>query len=58
MGWEGRKSRWEADEIFQVAYSCCLRWGNGGGEEVKGMNSRTEYELGLGDVEFEVPLRH
>ena len=44
--------------FFQAAYSGGLHWGSGGREEVKGMNSRAEYELGLGDVEFEVPLRH
>lgn len=49
-----RKSQWEADEIFHVAYFGGLHWGNGDGEEVKGMNSRAEYEF----VKFEVPLRH
>lgn len=44
--------------VIQVGYAGCLHWGNGGGEEEKGMNSRANYELGFGDIEFEVSLRH
>lgn len=43
--------------VDQVGYAGCLM-GNGGGDEENGMNSRSNYELGLGDTEFEVPLRH
>lgn len=32
--------------------------GNGGGKEEDGMNSRSNYELGLGDSYFEAPLRY
>lgn len=48
---------WEADVVVQVAYAGCLV-GNGGGDEENGMNSRSNYELDLGDTECEVPVRH
>lgn len=43
--------------VVQVGYAGGLV-GNGGGDEENGMNSRSNYELGLGNTEFELPLRH
>lgn len=37
--------------IVQVGYAGCLHSGIGGGSEEKGMNSRSNYEFGLGDTE-------
>lgn len=35
----------------RVGYAGCLHSGDGGGNEEKRMNSRYNYELGLGDKE-------
>lgn len=30
-----------------------MHWGNGGGDEVKGMNLRADYERGIGHNDFD-----